>query len=346
MQLCKKALSMAMGGALCLSAATQVNADSLLAPLVVSDAALGLETFLALKVEGNGTPDAQFGVTNTLHYYWYEFLDLGGPTQGQNTCPESNTTGLVSPWDMVFQSVGSASGTNVQVPAGDQSAAQFVPGPFTGFMILDDEVGGVSVANEGNFSGFAYIVNLGTGDIAEYKLLNNHLSTDSGDFSAGFISKKAADFSWWPTNVMTTAWVVLAVGNSMTGNPAWGGVVDINQQGGATLGGIPKAQIPFAGLGAYDNDERVWSGDPPVNIVCMDIIDRTDLLTGFQQVGTANGGWTRKALVGSAGANGAIVLKIETLVGGAGTTNLMLTVETAGHLGVNDDPGTVVNRPY
>ena len=63
MQLCKRALSLAMGGVLSLSV-TQAGADSLLVPWVVIDEDAGIQTFLQFKVEGTGEENCR--CRNTL----------------------------------------------------------------------------------------------------------------------------------------------------------------------------------------------------------------------------------------------------------------------------------------
>jgi hypothetical protein len=59
----KQTLNLAIGAVLGLAAAAPASADSLLAPLVISDnflGATGIQTFLQIKVQGKGVPDAQW----------------------------------------------------------------------------------------------------------------------------------------------------------------------------------------------------------------------------------------------------------------------------------------------
>ncbi len=317
MQLRKAALSIAMGGVLCLPV-TQAQADSLLAPWVVSDPAQGIETILSLKFEGEGFIDSDFGSTSAVHYYWFR-APVGG------TCSETNTRGTVSSWDMVWQTVGGLA--PLALPFGDQSGPQFIPAPISsGFMILDDEGSG----NEGNFSGFAYVVDLTRGDVLDFKLLNNPRSTLSGDFAA--LGKRYVDFSWQHTFAApNTSWLVLAVGPAMTNQGGWNGSVLITQDG--------FAQQPFGGFGVYDNDERVWSGAAARDVGCQAIITRSDIMTDDQEIATADGGWTRKAIQPTnPNTTGALVYKIETLF--VGPNDMVVNHETSGYTEavVNDLP--------
>ncbi len=317
MQLRKAALSIAMGGVLCLPV-TQAQADSLLAPWVVSDPAQGIETILSLKFEGEGFIDSDFGSTSAVHYYWFR-APVGG------TCSETNTRGTVSSWDMVWQTVGGLA--QLKLPFRDQSEPQFIPAPTpAGFVILDDE----GNQNEGNFSGFAYVVDLNRGDVIDYKLLNNPRSTRSGDFAA--LAKIVVDFSWQPTFVVPdTQWLVLAVGPAMTNQGGWNGSVLITQDG--------FAQQPFGEFGVYDNDERVWSGAADKGVGCQAIITRSDLMTDDQEIATVDGGWTRKAIQPTnSNTTGALVYKIEALF--AGSNDTLFNIETSGLFRkvVNDRP--------
>jgi hypothetical protein len=213
-----------------------------------------------VKVQGKGVPDAQWldpdlNEESNLHYYWFQKggqvsdlrLDPAGWTPAhRGACEKTDSRGLTSSWDMIFQTLtangliggvpplpfgppplnpptGITSPPAPNLPGADQSVAKFASGPFVGFMILDDEVGGVSVGfdpanpndpipgKEGQFSGEAYVISFSENIILDYKLLNNHKTAKSGDFSAGFISKKTVDMQWWPATFATTEWLVLAV---------------------------------------------------------------------------------------------------------------------------------------
>ena len=347
-------------------------ADSLLAPWVVSargPLGSGIETFLSMKFEGRALPNYQWGglspptEASQVHYRWYRWINVaddGIPEseEGTHVCEESNAVGNVSPWDMVFQAVGSVLGNDLgfQLPLLDRSDPRFFlhePGDnFRGFMIIDDEIGGQSITTEGNFSGFAYVVDFETGTVLDYKLLNNHRSTASGDFSAQFISKLAVDFSWWPINVVDTAWLVLVVGPDMS-DADWPGTIIINSEPQADANvdtGDPR--FPTGGInGVYDHDEQVYSGDELVEVVCLDILTRDDLLTSQQEIQTRNGGWARRdelVLTNPISASGAIVYKIEQgRLFEQRLASFSFQVETSGHWGNNRGPrDAIVNRPY
>jgi hypothetical protein len=277
---------------------------------------------------------------------------------------------LTSSWDMIFQTLTANDGIGgvpnlpagppplnpptglnspplPNLPGADQSVARFASGPFVGFMIIDDEVGGVSVGydpanpndpipgKEGHLSGQAYVIDFEENSIFDYKLLNNHKTAKSGDFSAGFISKKTVDMQWWPEAV-ETVWLVLAVGSDMTQEPGgipsssatWPGRVRVDQ---SNVNGN-DTRIPFGGQrGVYNNDEVTYSGEVPVVVECMAILNKAAFMTLNQLNNTASGGWTRKNLTPlpdtdptladpfpPTSANGAIVYRMEFDFGGLG----------------------------
>ena len=245
-------------------------------------------------------------------------------------------------------------------------------GNFVGMLVIDDEVNTKKGhSTEGDSSGFVYIVDSATGLVQDYKMLNNHKSSDSGDFSAGFISKHVVDFAWmsgsspiFPMKGLApgTGWTVAVTGPDMTKHKRIG-TDDYNSTYGLTVK-ISQSQrkgedSPQAimGDGALDNDEVVISGDNPLYVTCMATIRRSDILTPLQLASTVNGGWTRKSIIPlpdayapgtdkAKVAKGAIVYRSDTALvpsakGFVPTTTMQ--VETGGHLSPKNNH---VNRPY
>ena len=207
------------------------KADSVLAPLVISDSASFTETYFAFKMRGKGIPDA-FSATGSnsldsaIHYYHIRKMDdLGAPVvsvkglydhASDGGCKVTNTSGLGSSWDMIVQRVNQNVGGNTNVLLGDgslpagwlRSGGVFDPGPFYGMMVIDDTENlassdlagdnGRRSGSEGDLSGFAYVVNAATGIMFDYKLLNNPFSKRSGDFKTNWISKTSIDWMWLP----------------------------------------------------------------------------------------------------------------------------------------------------
>lgn len=383
------------------------QADSLLAPVVINDTVAGMPmgapgsapitsvpsgflTYFAIKVRG-ATSFATGG--DRLHYIWikkgtsifnlYDPTGLLRDTNGdavnyRNTaCTMENSTGGTSRNDLVFQETSNTVlGTNNVYPSGvanltDQSTPSAYPGDFVGMTVISDvaNLGGGSGSPEGDMSGFAYIVNTANGDVADYKLLNNHHSSAEGDFGIGFISKHVVDFAWLSNgrpgiapftatqpNRVKTGWTVSVTGSDMakhTGayNSTYGLTVQISQQ---QRGGEDSPQN--MGAGAYNNDEGIISGDNPVNVTCMASLNVRDILTPFQESSTPNGGWMRKSIIPLADAyagtytpktaRGAIVYRSDSIdIDGVGPlrADRTMQVETGGHLA----PGANhVNRPY
>ena len=364
--------------------------------------ASGFLTYFAIKVRGA----TSFGAGgDQLHYIWIKkgtsLLNLYDPTgllrdtngdavNYRNTpCTMENSPGGTSRNDMIFQQTSNYGlATNNVRPSGvpydnaappvvpgsvgrDLSTPSAYPGDFVGMTVISDvaNLGGGSGSPEGDMSGFAYIVNTNNGDVADYKLLNNHHSAEEGDFSIGFISKHAVDFAWLSTGLpgiplftanradrVKTGWTVSVTGPDMAKhsgayNNIYGLTVQISQQ---QRSGEDSPQN--MGVGAYDNDERPISGDNPVNVTCMASLNVNDILTPFQIANSTNGGWMRKSIIPLADAyagtytpktaRGAIVYRSDSIdIDGPGgfRADRTMQVETGGHLA----PGANhVNRPY
>lgn len=280
---------------------------------------------------GNGA-DTGVDSIQDLHTY----ASTGG-------CHVQNNTGFGSSYDLIFQTATATDRTAwetgyetsgpLQLQANAFTADNSNPngwnpaaGDFYGMMVIDDAANLPDVnpdplapisgrrAEEGELSGFAYIVNPAQGILFDYKLINNHLSKASGDFSPGYIAKQSVDWMWLPaTNTRTpnpvanfterTSWYSAVVGKGMSGaaentpGGRWDEVVTFTQND-PNLGlhnNVIKASITkknsIAASGAYDNDEDVVSGDKDLVIKCLGLYDRSDFLTSLQVPATVNGGW-------------------------------------------------------
>ena len=376
-------------------AAGTAQADSLLAPAVFANAnGGGLQTYMVFKVRGTGEVNVGVNIINqifnglsTNHYYYLRKRAGAMGTAGfaddiddlytyraSHGCTVENNRGLTSAWDMTFQSaqgpqnVGGIHPFDLSAPNGYNPTADFF-----GMMVIDDEENNDADAtiNEGEMSGFAYIVDPGNGHVLDYKLLNNHRSKESGDFSAGFISKRSIDFAWLPTGFGTfgptttatvqnaaenTVWYSAVTGSGMTGAAeqagGWNEVATFTQ---APVAGQSSAQIPTGGeTGAYNNDETFSSGPRNLIVNCLGMYDRTDFLTPNQIFDTQFGGWKRMHtnVANTQGGVGAITYRFDDLGStpmAFGTQPLAgdwtMQVETSGHLGTGPF-GNHPNRPY
>lgn len=380
----KGAVAAAVAGSLMVSGVA--SADSLLAPLVIGTS--NVQTYFAFKVRGAGTVNqAWAGSASALHYTWFKKgTSISALTDLTTGCDVENSTGAVSSYDMVFQPAVVAPTVGGDVPPIDKSKpSSYAGGNFVGFAVLTDMANAnndkdvKNLANEGEMSGFAYVVDASNGMVLDYKLLNNHRSKVEGNFSAGFISKSSIDYSWLPTTVADTQWLTVVVGKDMTKAEAvgsWKGTVEITQ-GKSALDSISPSvptDTPATNnmeVGVYDNDERVWSGNKALKVTCMGMYDRSAFLLSAQQAQTVKGGWRRAAIIAdeATGASGAITYKMEELTiasfatssdkpeaalsdaglvapipGSKGIKAISFQVETSGHL--SSSPEAHPNRPY
>jgi len=338
--------------------------------------------------------------TSRIHYYHIQKWNNAGTApvdsilHGENSlldnpaggCKVSNTSGNGSSWDMILQnfrqtapagtadpfilSNGNPGSQDQSQPAGWISALNPKLGnylPFVGMTIIDD-VGNANIepsngrrVNEGDMSGFVYIVNLATGAMVDYKLFNNPFSKRSGDFKTNWISKTSIDWMWLPANnpggiasTERTAWYTAVTGEGMSAlaeqQGAWNESVKFTQ----TLANYDAAmdirpifrKNGAAAPGAYNNDEQVLSGPKDLDITCLGLYDRTAFLTLQQIQQTYNGGWKRSHIVpvnasgvDNVKAHGAITFRTDIINGTdlginikRGPLNPTLTVETSGHL--------------
>lgn len=382
------------------------SADSLLAPLIATDGVLGAagqyDTFINLKIRGRATPNAGMTGRSPVNITYLQknagSSAAGAPASGtvadmyNPTLRCTHTDGSITgtPWDILYYeagfggynaadaSIGFGAGfTAPLVPAFGAPAA--APNQFFGMAIFDDAFNiAVPKGNDGDMSGFAYVIDYTTGLMHDYKLLNNHKSTDTGDFSSGFISKKVVDFAWGPVATWDTQWLVAVTSDDMTNNGGTGSLggaydatVNITQN---TLAGNDSPRGPLGGMtGAYNNDENSISGEQNVQVTCMSIIGLRPFLappsgaaTGLSNIGSISagiltpgqyanslqGGWARRSITPvntlttfpgitvptSYAASGAIIYKMEN----NGVFN-SFQIETSGHLSPGNNHA---NRPY
>lgn len=356
----KGAIAAAVAGSLMVSGVA--SADSVLAPLVIG-LNNGPQTYFSLKVRGTGTANARMASSSMsdLHYVWFKKgSTLAHLADLNRACTVSNNNGRTSPWDMVFQravgsaSVGGTATTNMNLLGSTVDASTpngYTAGDFVGFVTITDKANVNTnpavkdLANEGEMSGFGYVVDAANSFVLDYKLLNNHRSKVEGDFSAGFISKKSIDFSWMPTGIATTEWLTVVTGENMlkadSGSGKYDATVLFSQQ---TLAGSVSPQAPTGGIGfsgAYNNDEKVTSGGVEFKVTCMGAYGRGTILDELQSADTTNGGWKRMSIQNATKtgadvattqvASGAITYKAElinfrsTVTGGAAVAELALS---------------------
>jgi hypothetical protein len=318
-----------------ISISTLVQADSLLAPVVVNNNFF--TTYLNIKVKGATQNGGVVRFQDRLHYVWLRkrasvpnaFVDglvdgvdataglgLNNPANYASTCRMVDNMGRVSKSDMIFQATFSGvSATPAGVHADTSIPNSYgnapVPIPpanyFVGMVVVSDmaNTGTAGGADpEGDMSGFAYIVSHNTGDVMSYKLVNNHHSATEGDFSAGFISKHVVDLAWTATtgspHPMRTAWVTSVTGADMTQHTGtWSSEYDatVSISQAQRAGEDSPQEIMGNTTGVYNNDELLMSGDTPINITCMGSFIPANFLDAQQVAFVQNGGWLRKSII-------------------------------------------------
>lgn len=302
----------------------------MLAPIVIQ--ASGWSTYFAFKM-GNVSNDQ-------IHYtYLKKGSSVGDLLKHGKSCEMDNNYGKGSKGDMIYQRADGAkmyytglglasratnSNTGFYVDADGSSPNGYSTGPFVGMMVIDTVDG-----QDGDMSGFGYLVHAGSTTILDYKLLNNHHSTESGDFSIGFISKTAIDFMWLSSApnggsfyapgsiygpggvvlpgvvpggiVPVTAWTLSVTGPDMSKHGLqtdgkqysnfYASTVKVSQQRRHN-NTSPATMI----AGVYNNDEVPISGDRSFKVTCMGSFTHTAFMTPLQNLSTQWGGWTRKSI--------------------------------------------------
>lgn len=331
------------------------QADSILAPLVIADIATGWYTVFSLKARGLGLPSDKMANLTDIHYTWRRKSGtLGGmftaPAQG---CTHLDGTGKISSWDTLTHTADPFLDFIAKTPGSDGSSAFTPHGIFTtnfyGYTVISDVANLSSATEEGNLSGEVAVYNVIGGIMLDYKMLNNHKSSDFGDFKKGFTAKTSVDFQWNPINRDVTFWLGLATGPDMV-NGNYGAVISQNAHpNGSDDPKIPHNLAPNTQGGVYDNDEVNYSGNQDYAFNCMSAFTLNEVVQPAVIPFVANGGWARKSIVGSGGATGAMIykaaLKFVPIVT-SGVLNIAFTSETSGHLNRGFDGKTHANRPY
>ncbi|HXH03522.1 MAG TPA: hypothetical protein VNN09_09395 [Candidatus Competibacteraceae bacterium] len=307
MKIKMKALSVAVGATLGV-ASLNANADALLFPFFQSGN--GAVTYLSLHGDAGSLGDF---TSNSLHYVW----NYNDPVLG--TCTHFDLDGSMSQSDLIQQSVsapGVPGGDDLDTKFGDASnPAYLTVGNTEGFLTVEDD------SLEGGFRGQAIIVNVANGTVTAYKGLNNPASTSEADFNSLPVSHFSHDLTWYPTNVVDTAWFLLVTGTNMNNLSGWRGAVN-----------------SFNGFGGvFNRDEVFASGGASIDTVCYDTITVADFTNAAQQAHVANGGyaWLINAPIGNnadpanpTDATGALMVKIESS-DALGPTKTAISLENA-----------------
>ena len=369
------------------------QAESLLAPLVINSSVENgddwrIETYLSMRTGASLDMNSPYN----LHYRWIQknhpstlspelkaledeledgkpkYIDTPMKALGQldRECKMINSFGKATPRDMIYQTTAGSADFKA-LPRGfvgssedglEASQPSGFPGDFAGMLVIDADG-----TQEGNFSGFAYIIDTENATMIDYKLLNNHHSTVPGNFAAGFISKKSIDYSWLPDTLASTEWYTAVTSKNMgayvedSAHSIYDATVTIGNYARVELDGTSNQRDPWAiqgGIGVFDNDENFISGAPDFNVTCVGLYSRTKFIDPSQEHFTENGGWTRRSITPVKGkkidAKGAITYKWEkskqdgpyaALLNGRNAVSFQ--VETSGNLSTKKSHA---NKPY
>lgn len=353
-----------------------VYADSLLAPLVIDDN--NFETYFSFKVAGEKNSVGRLNA-NTIHYSWIKKgSSISNLKDLRRPCTIINNKGKISANDMVFQD----SQGNVATPAGSHNDRSQPNGynasNYVGMVVITDlnntKSDEAQTNGEGGMSGFAYIVNTATGNIQDYKLINNHHSLEDGNFSNGFTSKKSVDLSWlgggasingFAGTAVKTDWLAVVTGPDMAQD---GGLfsstydpsVTLSQNTRTSNGAIDATQespqlsnLGYGQKGIMGNDEGFTSGNISTTITCMGLFNRADIMDPQLLADTSSGGWVRLSISPSDGASGvsphlatgALVYRMDSFVLPSFPLSRVVTMqpETSGHLASGRSH---TNRPF
>ena len=260
------------------------SANSLLFPYFTT--ATGAQSVLSLSNTG--------GATESVHYVY----NYG------SSCTHYDASGSLTNNDILSHSIAATTvGGFGKVVASDTSTPVYFPlANQTGFLVVSSKTTAANAALRGSMA----IVDPASGLVVSYAGIDNGLTNaaaDEGNFSA--ILDVNFPLTFLPSAMVSTSWYTVVAGD-MSGpiglGADWKGVYTASNNG-------------FV----YNNDEVAYSGTVTKAITCAGSIVATDLGTAAQNaaVGT-NGGLIKVTGAASAGASGAVLMKMQTVQASVG----------------------------
>ncbi len=282
----QKTLLAAAAGAALMSAVGTANANSLLFPYFTT--ATGAQSVLSLT---NTT-----GNTQALHYVY----NYG------SACTHFDASGSMTQNDILTHSIAAttAGGFGKAVSTDTSTPVYFPLAGQTGFLVISSTTAGATAQG---IQGSMAIVDPASGLVVSYAGISNGQVTALGTNEGNFAALTDVNFALatLPSALVTTSWYAVAVGDmnaTITAGANWVGVATFSNNGNV-----------------YNNDEVAFSGTVTKAITCAGSIASTDLMTGAQAaaVGT-NGGLIKATVTPSAGATGAVMMKMQTVQAATG----------------------------
>ena len=260
------------------------SANSLLFPYFTT--ATGAQSVLSLSNTG--------GFTESVHYVY----NYG------SSCTHYDASGSLTNNDILSHSIAATSvGGFGKVVASDTSTPVYFPlANQTGFLVVSSMTSAATAALRGSMA----IVDPASGLVVSYAGIDNGLTNaaaDEGNFSA--ILDVNFPLTFLPSAMVSTSWYTVVAGD---------------MSGAIGLGADWKGVYTASNNGfVYNNDEVAYSGTVTKAITCAGSIVATDLGTAAQNaaVGT-NGGLIKVTGAASAGASGAVLMKMQTVQASVG----------------------------
>jgi len=262
------------------------SANSLLFPYFTT--ATGAQSVLSLY-----TPVAN--ATTGVHYVY----NYG------SSCTHYDASGSLTNNDILSHSIAATSvGGFGKVVASDTSTPVYFPlANQTGFLVVSNKTTVATAALRGSMA----IVDPASGLVVSYAGIDNALDTNAAAGEGNFSAIVDVNFplTFLPSTMVSTSWYTVAVGD-MSGpiglGADWKGVYTASNNG-------------FV----YNNDEVAYSGTVTKAITCAGSIVATDLGTAAQNAAVGgNGGLIKVTGAASAGASGAVLMKMQTVQASVG----------------------------
>jgi len=315
----KKSFQKTLIAAAVLAAAGTASANSLLFPYFTT--ATGAQSVLSISANGTVANVSTAGVISSaerLHYVY----NYG------STCTHYDGNGYVTKNDVLQHSVADpAFGGFGKVQASDASAPFYLTqADTTGFLTVTNMGQGTAgVVTGASINGEMAIIDPASGLVVSYAGITNTTATTTlaeGDFSG--VVDNAFELSWYPSNLVTTSFYGVVVGNfqpAIAAGRDWKGFARLTNNGNV-----------------WANDEVGRSGTSTKDILCSGTFVPSDLMSSATAnwIGTnagliratsittsglsATGGLATQQVTGTTydAATGLVVVKLQKILPAAG----------------------------
>lgn len=253
------------------------QADSLLFPYLSTQT--GVFSFVTLVNDG-------LSEYATITGYNFIYGHKTAPIANRKACNHYDGTVSTTPADMMTFEVGgrvldatsevlfenAAPATSTTLPLNVANQIAFLVTEPLGVAEVEDDV----VRNWG----YAEVIDTTNNLSLAYSTQNFVADVTGKNFEN--VGSTWSALAWYPTTYVTTSWHVLPLGTALTMSPPGGG-------------GIRAAYFPWDGVvanaGAYNRDEKHFSGASRVGVRCMGSLTRENFLQAGALSSTAGGGW-------------------------------------------------------